>query len=82
MRADMDDERRSAMCAWARENGLDPGKIDEWIEVAGGRIHYRELVGTRDGQPVWEERTAPLSVEFPVDEYRLSTRRPVVGGDS
>lgn len=70
----MDDERRAAMCAWARENGLDPEKIDEWTEVSGDRIHYRELVGTRDDQPVWEERTASLLVEFPAGEYRLSTR--------
>lgn len=70
----MDDERRSAMCEWARANGLDPEKVDEWTEVSGDRIRYRELAGTRDGQPVWEERTAPLLVEFPVDEYRLSTR--------
>lgn len=78
----MDDERRSAMCEWARANGLDPEKIGEWTEVSGDRIRYRELVGTRDGQPVWEERTAPLLVEFPVDGYRLSTRPRVVGGGS
>lgn len=78
----MSDERRAGMCEWARANGLDPEKIDEWVAVAGDRIHYRELVGELDGEPVWADRTAPLAADFPVDAYRLSSRPGVVGGPS
>ncbi|QQM45238.1 hypothetical protein [Streptomyces liliifuscus] len=75
MKATMDDQRRAAMCAWVEANGLDPATIDEWVEVAGDAIHYRQLVGTdSEGNSVWEDRRAPLSVDFPVDEYRISTR--------
>lgn len=65
MKAEIDDERRAAMCEWARTNGLDPEKIDEWVEVVGDTIRYRELVGTREGEPVWEERKAPLLAASP-----------------
>ncbi|MER5653412.1 hypothetical protein ABT076_10395 [Streptomyces sp. NPDC002131] len=75
MDAGMDDESRAAACEWARANGLDPSMIHEWTKVVGDTIHYRELVG-RDpgGNAIWADRRSPMLVDFPVGEYRLSTR--------
>lgn len=69
-----DNSRRTAMCEWAKANGLDPAIIDEWVNVVGDTIHYRQIVTAPDGSTVWADRRAALVVEFPVDEYRLSTR--------
>lgn len=63
------------MCEWVRANGLDPDKIDEGVEVVNGdTIRYREIAGDRNGSPIWVDRSTPLVSDFPVDEYRLSTR--------
>lgn len=71
----MSEQRRAAMCAWVEANGLDPDTIDEWVTVTGDMINYRQIVDTDgEGNPVWEDRQAPMTADFPVDEYRLSSR--------
>lgn len=68
MKNNPDPERRERVSAWARANGLDPSTVAEPVEIENGTtIRYRELIETRDGKPVWEERRTPLRVPPPTE---------------